>query len=442
MLWPANIRGSSRRTVALVGFFVFSAYWVLARKFRRLSEDAVVVNADCHVIRRQGHEFWPIQTMNFSLGTPPRSFNATLSITSTEVFVPSGSFPWLVGKFSDACSGCTRYKSSASRTYRKEGTRRTHGSVAAVPHLSESRESINTLTVAGGIKVPNQHFQEDIGYLEDELGTRNPDYTLSGFGLAPPQFPSWDLEDNDDKNHNIPGPLQTMIERKVLQRNMFALKLARNATHEGHIMFGGYDNTLFEGDLVKHPWFLPETNLWGVEASSLSLTTTDDSGRQDFLLNESLTGVQAILSTQPIFAFSKSILDKILASLNATNPKLSDHGKVDCELDLDKLPVMTIEIGDQKFEFTANDYVEKRQSLFSPGNVECTVVFGKFYDGDAGPNDNYGKHIWLGSYFLQKLYTVFDWDEKTISCKLALIINLMKRARKLTQSILVAKLKQ
>jgi hypothetical protein len=115
---------------------------------------------------------------------------------------------------------------------------------------------------------------------------------------------------------------------------------------------------------------------------------------------------------------------------------------VDCELDLDKLPVMTIEIGDQKFEFTANDYVEKRQSLFSPGNVECTVVFGKFYDGDAGPNDNYGKHIWLGSYFLQKLYTVFDWDEKTISCKLALIINLMKRARKLTQSILVAKLKQ
>jgi hypothetical protein len=111
------------------------------------------------MIRRQGHEFWPIQTMNSSLGTP---FNATLSIMSTEIFVPSGSFPWLVNKFSDACSGCTRYNSSALRTYRREGTRRTHGSVNAVPHLLKSREFIDTLTVAGGIKIPNQHFPEDI----------------------------------------------------------------------------------------------------------------------------------------------------------------------------------------------------------------------------------------------------------------------------------------
>jgi hypothetical protein len=85
-------------------------------------------------------------------------------------------------------------------------------------------------------------------------------------------------------------------------------------------MFGGYDSTLFEGDLVKHPWFLPETNLWSVEASSLSITIADASGKQEFLVNESLTGFQARLSTQPIFAFPMPLLDKILASVNPQRP--------------------------------------------------------------------------------------------------------------------------
>jgi hypothetical protein len=102
---------------------------------------------------------------------------------------------------------------------------------------------------------------------------------------------------------------------------------------------------------------------------------------------------------------------------------------VDCDLDLDKLPVMTIGIGDQKFEITPHDYVKKGQPAFCQGIVGCTVVFSLFYDGR--PSDNYGEHIWLGSEFLQKLYTVFDWDEKTISCKLLLIIKVIQYARKL-----------
>jgi hypothetical protein len=58
-----------------------------------------------------------------------------------------------------------------------------------------------------------------------------------------------------------------MIEEGVLDKNMFSLKFPQNESDEGHLMFGGYDDTAFEGDLISHSIFPPHTERWSVEAS-------------------------------------------------------------------------------------------------------------------------------------------------------------------------------
>ena len=40
---------------------------------------------------------------------------------------------------------------------------------------------------------------------------------------------------------------------------------------------------------------------------------------------------------------------------------------------------------------------------------------------DSFPGGVEDKRILLGSSFLERVYSVFDWDEKTISCKLGLV---------------------
>jgi hypothetical protein len=52
------------------------------------------------------------------------------------------------------------------------------------------------------------------------------------------------------------SPFRMMIEG-VLDKNMFPLKLPQNETDEGYLIFGGFDKTAFEGDLVSHPIFSP-----------------------------------------------------------------------------------------------------------------------------------------------------------------------------------------
>ena len=77
--------------------------------------------------------------------------------------------------------------------------------------------------------------------------------------------------------------------------------------------------------------------------------------------------------------------------MNTTKARCSDRSSVDCDLDLDKLPVVTIGIGDQKFEITPKYYVKIGQPAFCQGIVECTVVFSMLYDGR--PSNNYSEHI-------------------------------------------------
>lgn len=375
---------------------VIGDYQKLPEKF----PETVPVNGDYHVLKRREDErhIWSYQVANFSLGTPPRSFEAVLSLQSTDIFVPNDGI-----LLSSVCPDCIGYVPSASGTYRpgkKGGMHRT--------------ETIDTLTVAGGIQVPNQPFLLDLGFsynVEEKL----PGHQYSGFGLAvgPPRKTHQDKPYRIGEIQTVLSPFRNMIDSKVLDRNMFSLRLARNLTDEGHIMFGGYDNNQFEGDLVNHPWYMPETSFWSIEVSSVLMTTTNAEGLKNVLVDESLAGVQVTLTTGPQIQFPDRFLTKILAALNTTADDCLSNDCLDCDSDLDKLPVMSFLIGDQKFDITPSEYVIKYKYP-SWHKERCDPLFGRVYN--RGGNSD-GDQIYLGTPFLDKVYSVYDWDEKTISCK-------------------------
>jgi hypothetical protein len=93
---------------------------------------------------------------------------------------------------------------------------------------------------------------------------------------------------------------------------------------------------------------------------------------------------------------------------------------VDCD-NLDKLPVMPIGIGDQKIEITPRDYMTKAPMpwCWDPDFVECVPMIESKLDSFPGGVED--KRILLGSSFWERVYSVFDWDEKTVSWKLGLI---------------------
>lgn len=356
--------------------------------------DIVVVNADYHILKRREHELWDYQVTNFSLGTPPTSFEAVLSLASTEILVPRG-FAGFSSYCSGVCPNCTTYVSSASRTYRLGRKGGVH------------QETTDALIVAGGIQVPNQPFLQDSCYWHDEEES-HPVYYFSRFGLAvgPPRDTHQDRPFRVGETQTHLSPFRNMIDSKVLKRNMFSLRLARSSTDEGHIMFGGYDHKQFEGDLVKHPWYMPETHLWSIEASSILMTTTNTKGLKDVLLNESVANLQVTLTTSPNIGFPEHFLSKILATVNTTMGRCLGGHCLDCDSELDRLPVLSILTGDQKFDIMPRDYIRKSTR---PGKneKECGVVFGRCYDMKGNRDEG---QICLGSPFLDKLYTVFDWD--------------------------------
>lgn len=371
-------------------------------------------------------------SINFTLGSPPQPFTAIVDISTTGFTVPSS-------RCRKACPHGPKYDSSASWSYRgRDGTRQTQS-----PSLSTGLiEGIDILTVAGGLQVSSQPFTEqddysppyDESYRRSKRASRPAPLipwqllnTHIKFGLAihepwawlsvkashpPVQFIEWDH-----------SPFRMMIEEGVLDKNIFSLKFPQNEKDEGHLIFGGYDSTAFEGDLVSHPIFPPSTPHWSVEASSLSMITTDISGNPRVLMNKSLTGYQAILQTlhSPL-SFPDPLFTHIIASLNVTKG-ICQERVVDCD-NLDNFPVITIGIRDQKISLTGRDYIRRIRGpsyCKEPGLIECVpsiqlrFIPNSRVDPLPWPEAGAKDFFYLGLTFLESVYTVIDNDERTIS---------------------------
>ena len=304
-------------------------------------------------------------------------------------------------------------------------------------------ESVDILSMEGGLEVPSQHFWElydydsspDSLYRRFESTLRSDGYEEAArresiFGLAVdnPQKQSETLEYPNKQRNAHHSPFQMMIEEEVLEKNIFSLKLPRHYQDEGHLMLGGYDDTAFEGDLTPHPIFPSHTKSWSIEASSISITATDASGSSQLLFNESLAGYQAILSTSSShITIPDPLYSRILAPLNLTSG-VGEEYVVDCD-NIDKLPVITIAVGDRKISLAGRDYIQRIPVWHSRWDiVQCVPIFHRWYiptpkpEHYIPPSADEANCLTLGTAFLQKVYSVFDHDKRTISCTCTLII--------------------
>jgi hypothetical protein len=118
----------------------------------------------------------------------------------------------------------------------------------------------------------------------------------------------------------------------------------------------------------------------------------------------------------PIVAWvPKEVVDTVF---NVTNTTDSDDDcrmpQVPCDKVLE-LPDHFLDFAGQEIVLKGEDYVIKSYSPFcDPGGPYCLPMFG---DIDALHGVIGDDTIVLGSQFLKKVYSVFDWDDRTVSCK-------------------------
>ena len=186
-------------------------------------------------------EEW-VYITEITVGTPPQSFRVLLSISDSDILLPSDLCDF-------TCEDHHRYQSKLSSTYVPNGT--TLGRYY-VRFSASGVVSQDTVRIAG-IEIKNVSFAQANGMYRSGdgraigLGDNNWDGIL---GLAPyanispnnPYFPA-DLDD----------PFLSMVSKELLDKNVFGLKLSRGMDDPGEIMFGGVNTELFEGELRTMP---------------------------------------------------------------------------------------------------------------------------------------------------------------------------------------------
>lgn len=195
--------------------------------------------------------WWMLTSADFSeitLGTPPQTFKVVLDTGSSNLWVPSSECN------SIACWLHTKYDSSSSSTYQKNGSEFSikYGSGSLSGFVSE-----DTLRI-GDLVVKNQEFAE---------ATSEP-----GLAFAFGRFDGiLGLGFDTISVNKIVPPFYNMLNQNLLDDSVFAFYLG-DANKEGdssEATFGGYDKDRFTGDLVTIP--LRRKAYWEVEFNSIAL---------------------------------------------------------------------------------------------------------------------------------------------------------------------------
>lgn len=209
-----------------------------------------------------------------------------------------------------------------------------------------------------------------------------------------------------------------MVQQKKLQRNLFSLKLSSSLDQDGEIMFGGVNHDLFTGELMS----LPTTNItmpqnpasdpfireafnsgWQVAAHSISFDSTQ----------ASVEGYTAIFSTKWPWVQLPYELSKAIDKAFSENSAPGYSGAMDCT-NLGILPDLVVRLGVEgnvTLVISPWDYALELNEHGTEEGGRCVAPIWWEFEGEAP------EYILLGSLFLKGLYSVFDQDEGTISCR-------------------------
>lgn len=261
-------------------------------------------------------------------------------------------------------------------------------------------KSQDSLRIAG-LEVKGQMFAEATKLRSSPLYWEDKMDSVLGLASLPMNRPESDV--------NASSPFQNIVDQKLLDRNIFSLKLSRSPQCDGELLFGDVNADLYQGDLVSIPIShtthdeLPRTG-WQVDAHSLTF------GSGSEVIDASLSGYTAIFLTAYPWIMLPNFLAEQLLERCGGDPDFADM--IDCEK-RDSLPDLTIRLGQTGHAvivLTPWDYVMEVPA--EGGGTTCLIPFKGHKERRGEP-----KYIFLGSAFLSGLYSVFDYDQQTISRK-------------------------
>ncbi|KAL8721344.1 MAG: hypothetical protein Q9225_001956 [Loekoesia sp. 1 TL-2023] len=302
------------------------------------------------------------------IGTPPQTFKVVLDTGSSNLWVPSQECG------SIACFLHTKYDSSSSSTYKKNGSEFEirYGSGSLSGFVSRDTVRIGDLTIK------NQDFAE----ATSEPGLAFAFGRFDGiFGLG---------YDTISVNKMVP-PFYNMIDQGLLDEPVFAFYLGDTNENgdESEATFGGLDNDHFTGKLTKIP--VRRKAYWEVDLDSISY------GDATAELDD--TGV--ILDTGTSLIALPSTLAELLNKEIGAKKSFSGQYSIDCSK-RDDLKDITFTLTGHNFTITPYDYILEVQG-------SCiSSFFGMDIPAPAGPL------AILGDAFLRKWYSVYDLGTNSV----------------------------
>lgn len=334
------------------------------------------------------------------IGNPPQSFNVSINLSDGELFVPS------VFCRPDTCEGIDHfYDPRKSATYKKNGTaiRRMY-----LGMFMSGRVSQDTVRLAG-IEIKNQSFGEadtvfQIGILDGENADND-----GVLGLAPNCTGGADVG-NGVREPRAPNPFLQMISEGRLDRNVFSLRLP-TGNNSGAITFGEIDEDLYRGNLIQIPLSNRTEPLfrdrWRIDAESIFIS---DQNAPWY----SLSGYTAWLdTTSPAMVLPAPIVDFLHKRMGISHRPGPEPPAVPCESRA-RLPDLNLHFGGHKLTLTPYQYLlETTTATFGH---KCYSMFIPSVE-DEMPPEIPEKILFLGSTFLSAFYSVFDLDNRTVSCK-------------------------
>ncbi|KAI1377979.1 Asp-domain-containing protein [Hypoxylon crocopeplum] len=302
-----------------------------------------------------------------SIGSPPQDFKVILDTGSSNLWVPSSSCG------SIACYLHSKYDSSASSSYKKNGTEFEirYGSGSLSGFVSQ-----DTLTI-GDMTVKNQDFAE----ATSEPGLA---FAFGRFdGILGMGF------DRLSVNGIVP-PFYQMVNQKLIDDAVFAFYLSgENGGDDSEVVFGGVDKDHYTGKITEIP--LRRKAYWEVDFDSISF------GDETAELEN--TGV--ILDTGTSLIALPTDLAELLNKEIGAKKSYNGQYTVDCSV-RDSLPDISFKLSGYDFPIGPYDYILEVQG-------SCISTFmGMDFPAPVGPL------AILGDAFLRRWYSIYDLGKGTV----------------------------
>lgn len=297
------------------------------------------------------------------IGTPPQSFMVIPDTGSSNLWVYSGHCWWSI-----PCWTHHTYSERASKTYEKNGNEFTlsYGSGDASGFLSEDTVKFGDLTAHdfafGEIKhVKGTAFL--VSKMEGILGLAFDSISQGGI----PTF--FTAEDSTDDRS-------------------FSFYLS-HLDEPSYIIAPGYDESLFEGDLVYHD--VIEAKYWSLQLDDITINGKSAGGK----LSEG--GVKGVID---------SGTSLIVGGNDVVAPLVEAIGEVktDCS-NVDSLPTLNFVFNGIEYELAPADYIVK-VTMFGVTQCVSGVMPAEFPEGFD--------YLIIGDVFMRRYYSHFDYDNQRV----------------------------